>query len=477
MKHITSPISFGLLALGTLFCFAGCPNNSVLKQNSGGDSTEKVSSSTADASTGTSATPPEKKVVVEAAAPPPRPRPVATGGSVEEQFEQAVKLASTQPADAIKLLQEVLSKQPRSYQAWYNIGVLYDRMGNMPSAENGYNKALEIKPDYFPAVINLARLYRRQKRDGQATLLLQRKASQFPKELRYRNALIHTYIRKGQLAQAEQMARAIQKKDEKNAEAIINLGLVWYKQAKYELARTAFNIASETNTKLATPHYYLGQTYTKLKDQVAAIDSLKKALTLQDAYPEAHNLLGVLLIKQGKVKEARGHFEKAVKFMPRYWEARLNLGNALAALQNYKEASAIYQKLIQSFPYKTLAHYHLGILYLDKKVKPQGTRGTSGYVIPAAIQGSKRILKRLDLIAQYNAAVTYIGAYVNRASLPADAPARSYLADAVKKRDKEKKRLQRTIKRELKRYLRKANKRAAPRPAPRPAPAAKPATR
>ncbi|HAA59126.1 MAG TPA: hypothetical protein DCE42_30505 [Myxococcales bacterium] len=124
-----------------------------------------------------------------------------------------------------------------------------------------------------------------------------------------------------------------------------------------------------------------------------------------------------------------------------------------------------------------MAHYPLGILYLDKKVKPQGTRGTSGYVIPAAIQGSKRILKRLDLIAQYNAAATYIGAYVNRASLPADAPARSYLEDAVKNRDKEKKRLQRTIKRELKRYLRKANKRTAPRPAPRPAPAAKPATR
>ncbi|MCB9637579.1 MAG: tetratricopeptide repeat protein [Myxococcales bacterium] len=440
-------------ALLSFLLLAGCPNKTVVK---------KDESATADAGAlaKADAGPPE------ASGPEPTPEPPAkvdNSQEVKERFKSAMSAAEKDPLQALKGLEQVLQTDPKNHKAWYNIGVLQDRLNNPTGSRMAYMNALRIKPDFVPAAMNLMRVYLRQNRSSEAMSLIVEKSREYPKELAFQNALIYLYIRQGQLSRAEQMARALRRKDEKNAQAILNLGLVWYKQEKYELARTALSLAADADKKMAEPHYYLGFTYKKLKDVSSAITHLEKAIKLRNAFPEAHNLLGVLLMERGKVRDAEPHFRTAVEFAPRMWEARLNFGIVLNATQKYKESLEAFLKLLQDNPSYVDAHYNIGILHLDRDLRIQRAMPVSRFMkeVPPDVQNEKRVARVVDGIARFATAAYHLQAYINqKRGLASDAPVHSYLADANKQLASFRKRLDSTIKSIRRQRLRKAKKAA-----------------
>jgi tetratricopeptide (TPR) repeat protein len=277
-------------------------------------------------------------------------------------------------------------------------------------------------------------------------------------------------IHRGQLNQSEQMARALQRKNEKDSGAIMNLGLVWYKQKKYELARMAFNIARRSNRKEAAPNYYLGHVYMKLKNPTSAISSFQEAIKLRPNYPEALNALGVMYLKTSKVGLASAAFKRATEIMPKYWEAHINLGIALRQEQKINDALDRFLLVKKKNPYSNDAHYYLGILYLDHNLT-KGRLQTARFLssVPSSLQGDKAVFRQGNKIARYATASQYLQTYISRAAgLPADAPARKYLADAMKKKARAERGLKGMVKRKLKYRLRKLRRmRRRPPPAAR----------
>ncbi|MEC5167204.1 tetratricopeptide (TPR) repeat protein [Flavobacterium sp. PL11] len=66
-----------------------------------------------------------------------------------------------------KLIGEVLAKNPNDADLTFNLGVISGTAGNMAEAEKYYSRAIEIKPDYINAYINLAAL----KLDGEKVII------------------------------------------------------------------------------------------------------------------------------------------------------------------------------------------------------------------------------------------------------------------------------------------------------------------
>src|SRR5262249_11763935 len=64
----------------------------------------------------------------------------------------------------------------------------------------------------------------------------------------------------------------------------------------------------------------------------------------------AHYNLGVVLIKQGRVKEAIDHYSEAVAIMPSYADAHYNLGIALNRQGRAEEAIVHYSDAIRIQP-------------------------------------------------------------------------------------------------------------------------------
>ena len=52
---------------------------------------------------------------------------------------------------------------------------------------------------------------------------------------------------------------------------------------------------------------------------------MEKAIRIDPNFAKAHNSLGVILARMGKIDEGLSHLQKAVRLQPNYEEARKNL--------------------------------------------------------------------------------------------------------------------------------------------------------
>ncbi len=76
---------------------------------------------------------------------------------------------------------------------------------------------------------------------------------------------------------------------------------------------------------------------------------------------QAHNNLGIALMRSGRLPEAIRHYEQALRVMPDYAAAHHNLGVALAQLGRMQEAIAHDEQALRIKPDFAEAHYTLGI--------------------------------------------------------------------------------------------------------------------
>jgi tetratricopeptide (TPR) repeat protein len=72
--------------------------------------------------------------------------------------------------EAIEEYEKTTQLNPRSADLYNNLGVSYNRIGEVAKAKTSLQKALEVNPDYAPAHFNLAVIYCQE---GEYTLAIQ----------------------------------------------------------------------------------------------------------------------------------------------------------------------------------------------------------------------------------------------------------------------------------------------------------------
>jgi cytochrome c-type biogenesis protein CcmH/NrfG len=80
---------------------------------------------------------------------------------------------------AISLLRQVVSADPKDFEAWTELGTAYFKKKKLDDAEKAYRSALEQRPAYIVALLNLGKLRISQKKyDGAIEALSQAVAAQ-----------------------------------------------------------------------------------------------------------------------------------------------------------------------------------------------------------------------------------------------------------------------------------------------------------
>jgi len=85
-----------------------------------------------------------------------------TEASTETDAKKKEKLeskAKDKHQDSIKKFDEATKKAPNMYAAWGSLGYAYRKVGNYPASLEAYGKALEIEPNYTPAIEYRAEAY------------------------------------------------------------------------------------------------------------------------------------------------------------------------------------------------------------------------------------------------------------------------------------------------------------------------------
>ncbi|MEK7855381.1 MAG: tetratricopeptide repeat protein, partial [Acidobacteriota bacterium] len=75
-------------------------------------------------------------------------------------FEKAVAFEKAKDsAKAAELFNQMLAVDPKDFVAWTELGTVFFKSNSLDNAEACYFKAIELKKDYFLALLNLGKLY------------------------------------------------------------------------------------------------------------------------------------------------------------------------------------------------------------------------------------------------------------------------------------------------------------------------------
>jgi len=286
-----------------------------------------------------------------------------------------------------------------------------------------------------------------------------------PATVRARVEAAEQFLKKNQYPQAESDARAALAIDEMYVPAMAVLASVYYYQGKNE--RAAFVIERADKAKQTNPADSFTQArLERLRGLVAlkesppktddAIVAFRAATELDPQDASSWHNLGTLLVEKKLWNEAVSALERAVQIQPRFARAHVSLGAAyrgqsLAHVGEegkpqrealYVRAKGEFEEALRIAPNLNVAHFNLGVLYLDADSFPG-----------------------MDTLTRLATAIRYLSQFQSAegAKLPKDSPVVAYIEEARKNTEKENKRLEREKKKKEKEAekARKAAEKAA----------------
>jgi type IV pilus assembly protein PilF len=111
--------------------------------------------------------------------------------------------------------------------------------------------------------------------------------------------------------------------------------------------------AAAEKTEAARVHTELGQKYMQQGKLEIALDDLKKALSFDENYADAHTVIAVLYERIGDPKQAEEHYRRAAEIKPKGGDELNNYGAFLCKIGRYDEANGYFDRAVADPFYKT----------------------------------------------------------------------------------------------------------------------------
>jgi Flp pilus assembly protein TadD len=226
---------------------------------------------------------------------------------------------------AIGHFRDALRLYPDHAGAHNNLGVAYQRLGRFEDARSEHSEAVRLQPDNVEARYNLGMDAQALGRLDEALRLYQDVLRLSPNLAAARNNLGTTLAQLGRFDEAAEAFRATLRLDVGSAVAHENLARALVSLGRPEEAVAGFREAIRLNPAFSAARVHLAGTLQGLGRDDEAMTEFVEALKFDPASPDAHNNLGVILAKRGRFDEAAAHFAEALRIDPNFTEARENL--------------------------------------------------------------------------------------------------------------------------------------------------------
>jgi len=260
-------------------------------------------------------------------------------------------------ADPSSLWRDTLAKNDSAWMAHGNLGVaLLDQAGtesgeartkSLEAAEHHLLAAIELRPDFTDAYLNLALVWSRRNNFAAAEQWCRDALVHYPtapagSPIWKRRAKAYQYLgwvlaAEGQPDSAMAAYRAGLKFDPDHEGILNGMGEVLSRQGNYQAAADCYRRALRANADLkgavaglADALNQLGVAAAGSGNLPAAENHLREAIAVDPNQAEAYNNLGAILAQQNRLDEAIECFRQAVRIRPDFEAARNNLASAMA---------------------------------------------------------------------------------------------------------------------------------------------------
>lgn len=302
----------------------------------------------------------------------------------------SVHLRRRQTDKALEALQVLEKKQPANPLTHNLRGLALTQKRDLGGARKSFERALELRPTYMPAVANLARLDLREKKadaarkryeavlqkepnNEQAMLglavlmritgakaeetekLLKRAVAGNPTSVAVRSALVNFHARnrdpKAALAAAQEANAALPG----NPAVLQMLGATQLAAGETRQALGSFQRLAELAPKSAQPHLHMAQVHLAEKKPDDAIRALRAALALQPDLTRAHSDIAGIYVSTNRAAEALREARALQKQRPDQAFGYALEGEIEVAQKNWGNAERVYRAAVKKFDLPLLA--------------------------------------------------------------------------------------------------------------------------
>jgi tetratricopeptide (TPR) repeat protein len=240
---------------------------------------------------------------------------LAAAASFAQQQDPAMKaLEEKRYPEAIRLLTEAVTRDPRDPYSQFNLALAYSGANQTTNAIDAYRKTLTLKPKLYEAELNLGIVLVQSRRGAEAVEILEDARAQKPNEFRPAFFLGEALFAANQFEKAEAAYQLAATLNPRDAAAEYGLGraIIASESGRLDDAAQHYRRAYTLDPRYAAALVDLGGLYEQDKQ-------VDKAIALYRDLPQvpaAQARLGALLIEQNRSEEAVKTLEEAVDKSP-----------------------------------------------------------------------------------------------------------------------------------------------------------------
>ena len=276
-------------------------------------------------------------------------------------------LAQGEIDEGIRVLEQAERSQQLSASLLVLLGDAHLKNGSAAKAETRYQTALERQNDYTDAVLGLAQAAQIKGDAGAASdyLARARKMVATSPDTLYRFALVALSL--GRYEEANGTLLAAIKLNPRDPAYFLALGTTWIKKPDLAEAEQAFRRALELQPDSPKAQMFLGYTLMEQKKYPEALKWLEKSLQKDKTVPETFYYLGQIAQEQNDDERAINYFKQALGLVSNYSFAHSGLGISYLRLKNYPLAQQELELSVKLNPSDERAHYNLALLFARLK--------------------------------------------------------------------------------------------------------------
>jgi len=278
-------------------------------------------------------------------------------------------------ASAEPLLKKAVEASPSNYQAWFDLGFVWNALGKADDAIAAYQKSVAAKPDVFESNLNLGLMLAKSGNPDaekylRAATTLKPTAQVDEGHARAWLSLAHLLesSKPDEAIEAYKQASALQPKD---PEPHLSAGLLLEKENRFADAEGEYRQTLAIDPDSADALTGLTNIYMRGNRYADAAAVLHKLVGLHPNDAAAHMQLGRVLAASGQNEEAEGELKTAMKLAPNDITVKRDLADVYSNERKYPEAEAQYLALLEAASNDAETHYGLGMVLLKEKKFPQ----------------------------------------------------------------------------------------------------------
>jgi tetratricopeptide (TPR) repeat protein len=281
-------------------------------------------------------------------------------------------------AAAEPLLKKVVSVQPSNYQAWFDLGFVYNALGKNDESISAYRQSVTAKPDIFESNLNLGLSLAKSNQPGAEEFL--RAATKLKPQSHPDEGHARAWLGLGHVLgehdpdaaiEAFRQASALQPKD---PEPRLSAGLLLEKANKFADAEEQYKEALTLDPASQDALVGLANVYMRGKRYPEAEDYLRKVVEQRPTEAQPHIQLGRVLAADQKYDEAALELQAGLKIAPNDAGAQSDLADVYMETGKFAEAEAVYRSLLAAHPQNAELHQKAGQALMKQKKFPEAVQ-------------------------------------------------------------------------------------------------------